>query len=573
MDSFILAKDLTFKYNNENEKNALNGVNLTIEKGEFAAVLGHNGSGKSTFAKHMNALLIPTSGEMKIDGKLTSMPENIWAIRQSCGMVFQNPDNQIIATIVEEDVAFGLENLGVPSQEIINRVHAALFTVDMDAHHKAMSGYLSGGQKQRIAIAGVLAMKPRCIVFDEPTAMLDPLGRKGVLQAIDHLVEQGVTVILITHFMEEAIRANRVIVMDEGKVVMDASPRVVFGQVEKLKTLALDIPQITELSYNLSKIAPINPDILTIDEMTTALKQSVKPHNKAIFSREQPPEKKEPILSIKNLTYVYSPQTAFEKLALKDINLDIEKGCFTGIIGHTGSGKSTFIQHLNGLLKPTSGTIFLEGEDIHSDKTKMKALRQKVGLIFQYPEHQLFEMTVFKDVAFGPVNMELNEDEVKKRVEKALELVSIPKSLHQKSPFELSGGQKRRVAIAGILAMEPEILILDEPTAGLDPRGREDILNQIYLLHKEMQNTIILVSHSMEDIARFAKELVVLDKGEIKYRGSPREIFTKADELEKIGLAAPKISYLVKALAKENIYLKEDIFTVEEAFNEIKRLL
>ena len=274
-------------------------------------------------------------------------------------------------------------------------------------------------------------------------------------------------------------------------------------------------------------------------------------------------------IKIENLTHTYAPNTAFEKKALDNINIDIDAGSFVGLIGHTGSGKSTLIQHLNSLLKPTSGKIFLNGQDINQNKSTLKDIRQKVGLVFQYPEHQLFETSVFNDVAFGPINMGLDPDEVKQRVHDALHLVGLQDDIFEKSPFDLSGGQKRRVAIAGVLAMNPEVLVMDEPTAGLDPYGRDEIFEQIRIMHQKIKNTIILVSHSMEDIAKLVDKIVVLHNGKVKYTGTPKEVFCYSEELEKIGLAAPQISYLINALEKNGVHLKNDIFTVEEATQEI----
>lgn len=278
-------------------------------------------------------------------------------------------------------------------------------------------------------------------------------------------------------------------------------------------------------------------------------------------------------IQVSHLTHKYSEGTAFEKVALDDINLEIQDGEFIGLIGHTGSGKSTLIQHLNALLKPTSGQIFLDGENINEDKTKLKSIRQKVGLVFQYPEYQLFEMTVYKDVAFGPTNMDLDSEEIDKRVKQALNIVGVDKNLYDKSPFDLSGGQKRRVAIAGILAMQPKVLILDEPTAGLDPKGRDEILSAINDLHTKLNITVILVSHSMEDIAKLVDRIIVMNKGKIALQGSPKQIFSQVDMLEKIGLAAPQITYVIYELNKKGYNLPNDIYTIEEATKVLYKFL
>ena len=279
-------------------------------------------------------------------------------------------------------------------------------------------------------------------------------------------------------------------------------------------------------------------------------------------------------IKIENLTYVYMPKTPFEKKALDNVSLEIEDGEFIAVIGHTGSGKSTLIQHLNGLLKPASGKIYVDGTDITDKDTKLVDIRKKVGLVFQYPEYQLFEETIAKDIAYGPSNLELNEDEILRRVKKSMEMVGLNYEEYKDiSPFELSGGQKRRVAIAGVIAMEPKVLILDEPTAGLDPAGRDDILEQIKLLHEKYNMTIILVSHSMEDVGKLAEKIIVMNDGHIELQGKPKEVFKEIDTLEKIGLAVPQVTYLMRELKKKGFNVSEDIFTVEKAKSELLNIL
>lgn len=278
-------------------------------------------------------------------------------------------------------------------------------------------------------------------------------------------------------------------------------------------------------------------------------------------------------IKINHLTHIYNEGTAFEKKALDDVSIEIQTGEFIGLIGHTGSGKSTLIQHLNGIISPTSGEILLDGENIHRDKAKLKEVRRRIGLAFQYPEYQLFEMTVYKDVAFGPTNMQLSTEEIHKSVVSALDTVGIAPELYEKSPFELSGGQKRRVAIAGVLAMNPEVLILDEPTAGLDPRGRDEILEAIDRLHRERGITVILVSHSMEDVAKLADRIIVMHKGKAAMTGTPREIFSRPAELESMGLAAPQMSYVFARLKEKGFDVPTDIYTVEEAKEALLKLV
>ena len=576
------------RYGEEGEEpevnRAIDHVDLDIQEGQFIAVLGHNGSGKSTLAKHINGLLVPSEGTLWVDHMDTSSQEDIWKIRQKAGMVFQNPDNQIIGTVVEEDVGFGPENLGVPTEDIWKRVDDSLEAVGMTAYRKHSPNKLSGGQKQRVAIAGVMAMKPKCIVLDEPTAMLDPNGRKEVLKAVRELNQkEGVTVILITHYMEEVVFADDVYVMDQGHLVMHGKPREIFSQVKQLKKYRLDVPQVTMLAYELRKNGlDIPKGLLTIDELLEALQDPIlkAPDN---WEQIEIPQYRstgsdmewkteqvqsasgETSLRLEHVYYTYNPGTAYEMHALKDINLEIPQGQFVGIIGHTGSGKSTLIQHFNGLVRPTQGKIYFEGQDIWAEQFPLRGLRSKVGLVFQYPEHQLFETDVLTDVCFGPKNQNLTQEECEERAKEALTHVGLDESYYAKSPFELSGGQKRRVAIAGVLAMNPKVLILDEPTAGLDPQGRDEILDQIASLHKTRGITIILVSHSMEDIAKYVDRIIVMNHGVKEYDDAPKKVFSHYRELEKIGLAAPQITYIMHALSEKGLDVDVNATTVEEA--------
>lgn len=586
----IKTENLIFEYKKHDDEGnvigahrAIDEINLDIEEGQFIAILGHNGSGKSTLAKHMNAILVPTGGTMWVDGKDTGSEENIWDVRQSAGMVFQNPDNQIIGTVVEEDVGFGPENLGVPTEDIWKRVEESLSAVGMIEYRHHSPNKLSGGQKQRVAIAGVVAMRPKCIVLDEPTAMLDPNGRKEVLRTVEELRKrEKVTVILITHYMEEVVGADRVIVMDKGHVVMDGTTKEVFSQVETLKKYRLDVPQVTLLAHELKKQGYDIPDaVLTTEELVEALARCeivgthtvLKPEPQSGASTDNENSSQDPLLKVDHINYIYSPGNAYEKHALKDVSLDIYEGQFVGIIGHTGSGKSTLIQHLNGLIKATDGAIYYQGENIYGEKYNLRQLRNQVGLVFQYPEHQLFEIDVLTDVCFGPKNQGLSAEECKERAIEALQLVGLPEKYYERSPFDLSGGQKRRVAIAGVLAMKPKVLVLDEPTAGLDPKGRDEILDQIAHLQKEGNLTVILVSHSMEDIAKYVDRIVVMNKGSKMYDDVPKNVFAHYKELEKVGLAAPQVTYMMHALAEKGIPVNTQATTISEAVETIAQTL
>lgn len=577
----IETRDLEYVYltrgGNEPAR-ALNNISFSVSEGEFVAVVGRNGSGKSTLAKHLNALLLPTNGTVCIFGKYTHAEDLIWDIRRQVGMVFQNPDNQLVATTVEEDVAFGPENLGVPPAEIRKRVDESLKKVNMFKFVHHSPHMLSGGQKQRVAIAGVLAMNPKCLVLDEATSMLDPTGRRDVMGIIQKLnKEDRITVVLITHHMDEAARADRVIVIDSGNIVLEGRPREVFANTGILKKAGLDIPQVSSFYINAVNEGIIDKGEIPvlIDEMEEILSRlkfanNVRPELTG-NQKDKVEENREKIIEIKNLSFVYMPNTPYEKQALDDVSLDVYKGEILGIIGQTGSGKSTLIQHLNGLLTPSGGSIKVSG--IIPKGKALKELRRKVGLIFQNPEDQLFEETVAKDIAFGLKKMGLPETEIERRVLEAAEITGLQKDVLDRSPFELSGGQKRRVAIAGVIAMNPEILVLDEPTAGLDPAGSTDIYQFLLRLRKEKNTTIIIVSHTMEHIANYCDRVAVMDHGKLVLTGKTREVFSNREFLSDIGLDVPQITELFYRLNKKYPFVRNDILTVEEGIEELKRVL
>ena len=598
----IVVKDVSYQYTRRNENDevietlsALSALNFSIEAGSFVCILGHNGSGKSTLAKLFNALQLPTEGTILVSGMDSREEKNIFPIRREVGMVFQNPDNQIIASVVEEDVGFGPENIGLPTDEIWQRVNNALSAVHMEPYRLKSPNHLSGGQKQRVAIAGTLAMEPKTIVLDEPTAMLDPSGRKEVLESVLELKrKKGISIILITHYMEEAVDADRILLMDSGKLVMDGSPREVFQNVERLKEYRMDVPLITELAHKLQKKGfPIEKTILKKEELEEELfklKEEGFSLQENFTAPELPglselssekPQADDYIVEVEHLSAIFQEGTAMESFALKDLSMKIRRGSLTAVIGHTGSGKSTLVQHLNGLIKAKSGEIFVSFREnpplVKSGKSFLffkgkktviekkgrlslleegfdyRALRFKVGLVFQYPEYQLFEETVLLDVMFGPLNQGKTREDAEALAKEALASLGIREELYAKSPFELSGGQKRKVAIAGVLAMGPELLILDEPTAGLDPAGRDELFEEIAGLRKNYAMTILLVSHSMDDVARYADEVLVLHQGELKIEGTVEEVFSKKEELEGMGLGLPQIRALLFDLKKKGL--------------------
>ena len=585
----IRAEQVRFQYKKRDvdgnviaTEEILKGVDLTIKKGEFIALLGRNGSGKTTFSKQLNAILRPSEGTVTVDEMGTKDADKLYEIRQRVGMVFQNPDNQMVAANVEEEVAFGPENLGMESDTIVARVKQALEQVRMWKRRKTAPNHLSGGQKQRIAIAGILAMHPDYIVLDEPTAMLDPKGRKEVMEALQRLnQEQEMTVILITHDMEEAALASRVILLADGQMRFDGRPEKFFGADALLAEMGMEAP----LSYRVRKL--IDSDVFEkkigdarVEEATIDKREKVAEYDKTGREWEasselvdkkknkkaeaETDEKDKDLLSLQHVSYIYSPGTAYEKVALDDVNLSLGKGEIVGLAGHTGSGKSTMIQLLNGLLKPTSGTVTFEGKDIHAKGYSGNYLRSKVGMVFQYPEHQMICDTVWEDVAFGPSKQGLTGEACETRVEEALRFVDLPEKYYQASPLQLSGGQKRRVAIAGVLAMHPEYIILDEPAAGLDAAGKREIFDRIRRMSREQGIGVLLVSHSMEDLAEYADRIIVLDDGKKILDDRPAQIFAKRETLADCGLDVPETVKLADKLRANGYQIPQNVIREKE---------
>ena len=596
----IDLSDVRFSY--DGKAPALAGVSAHVNAGEFVCILGGNGSGKSTLAKHLNALLLPDQGTVTVDGMSTADAECTYLIRQTAGMVFQNPDDQLVSTLVEDDVAFGPENLGIQLPELRERVTRALADVGLAGFERKETHALSGGQKQRVAIAGVLAMNPRILILDEASAMLDPRGRAGLMRVCRELHERGFTIVMITHFMEEAAQADRVIVLESGKVVCDGSPAHVLLQEDLLHRLNLDVPFATHLSHALRNagvaVAPTVDDDALAAEILSLAKDSLlagaasaagqgvsanagdavdgaQTDDAAVdgaageTADDTAADCADAVIRFENVSFTYDPSEAKRKRkrtpaqrqadwgnspdsiwALSDVSFAVKSGEFLGIAGHTGSGKSTLVQHMNGILKPTRGRVMVRGLDM-ADRRAEAELRGTVGVVFQYPEHQLFAETVYKDVAFGPRNLGLSDDEVDERVHRALSRVGLDfDAVSQKSPFELSGGQQRRVAFAGILAMEPSVLVLDEPAAGLDPAGRRSFLQLIARLHKQEGLTVVMVSHNMDDLAAMCDRVLVMNEGCLQSAGAPSQVFLDVEGLRSIGLGTTSAQSMAVKLAE-----------------------
>lgn len=508
---------------------ALDDVTLEVCHGERVCVLGANGSGKSTLASVICGLLAPDEGDVELAGHAvcTDGVPDLAAYRDArrqLGLVFQNPDDQIVTSVVADDVAFGPENLGVPRAQIAARVARELRRVAMEKYAHADPSRLSGGQRQRVCIAGALAMEPAVLVLDEPSSLLDVRGRAAIMRVMGRLAAAGATLVHVTHFMDEALAADRVIVMQHGRVALEGTPDEVFAakNAQVIEALGLEMPFEARLAAALRADAADGGAIAApgapSDEKPAACAPASEP----------------PAILARDLSFSYGPGAQ----ALDGVSLEVPVRATTAIVGQTGSGKSTLLRLLCGLEAADAGSLTVCGINT-ATKRGRRQIRRAVGYVMQHPERQLFAQTLAEDVAFGPRNQGLSAAEVERRVAHALDLVGLA-DRRDASPFELSGGQQRLAAIAGVLAMEPELLVLDEPTAGLDPRGR----TRLRALMADLAAhgvTLLQVTHSMEDAAR-AGHVVVLDQSRVLAAGTPGEVFCPANEpqLTAVGLGLPR---------------------------------
>lgn len=507
---------------------ALDDVTLEVCRGERVCVLGANGSGKSTLASVICGLLAPDEGDVELAGHAvcTGGVPDLAAYRDArrqLGLVFQNPDDQIVTSVVADDVAFGPENLGVPRAQIAARVARELRRVAMEKYAHADPSRLSGGQRQRVCIAGALAMEPAVLVLDEPSSLLDVRGRAAIMRVMGRLAAAGATLVHVTHFMDEALAADRVVVMQRGRVALEGTPDEVFASknAQVIEALGLEMPFEARLA------AALRADAADGKVAAVAGPSGEKPAASV-------PAAEPPAILARDLGFSYGPDAQ----ALDGVSLEVPVRATTAIVGQTGSGKSTLLRLLCGLEAADAGSLTVCGINA-ATKRGRRQIRRAVGYVMQHPERQLFAQTVAEDVAFGPRNQGLSAAEVERRVAHALDLVGLA-DRRDASPFELSGGQQRLAAIAGVLAMEPELLVLDEPTAGLDPRGRARLRALMADLAAHGV-TLLQVTHSMEDAAR-ADHVVVLDQSHVLATGTPAEVFCPANEpqLTAVGLGLPR---------------------------------
>lgn len=539
--SFINIKGLSHKFNIKDkdgnkvgENWAVKDIDFLADKGEMIAILGRNGSGKSTFARHLNGLLAPHEGTVIIGGRDLTKVSGLTAIRRQVGMVFQNPDNQIVGNTLAEDIGFGLENLGIESHDIWDKIDEMLELTSLAAYKYSNTSRISGGQKQRLAIASAMAMSPECIVLDEATSMLDPQGAKDMLNLVLKLNrEKKITVIMVTHKISEALMTDRVYILDNSRIVAHGVPGDVLSDVERLKTYGIEIPvrMKNEAGIPIDICSEYKKKQLQICQKVGPAADHVIDHGNTLK------DLKKCIVELQKVSYSYVNGNETFK-ALSNIDLKIYEGQVLAVIGQTGSGKSTLLQMINKLIVPQSGKVYLYETDVQSVRN-IKEIRRRIGYVFQFPESQLFESTVLKDVMYGPINFGMSKSEAEQSARNALKLVGVPEKYEDYSPFELSGGLKKRVAIAGILAYEPDILILDEPACGLDGESKEQLWNLIRTLNREKNVTIILVSHDMEDVYEMSERVLLMDHGKVVYDGETEGFFDDRELLERYGIEIP----------------------------------
>lgn len=523
---------------------ALIDVSLSIPAGQHVCILGGNGSGKSTLLQLVNVLALPTSGTVQVSGIDTCDPTRTLDIRSRTASVFQHPEDQMVTSIVADDVAFGPENLRIAQPQIVQRVDTALAAVGMKDRAQSDPSDLSGGQVQRVAIAGALAMEPDILLLDEPCAMLDVEGRESVRNIVFELHARGMTILHVTHFMEDAQTADRAIVLNRGRIAFDGTPRALFAQPDLVKELGLEMPngQSGARAQDDETTAPVARDgaaphaaepSLVFDHVFFSYAQALNPRKqarrRALFGRTGTPDASRS----QRPTSTGAQEPSF---AVSALSFEARPGTITALIGRTGSGKSTTAELACALKLPTSGTVRVAGIDT-ADLPRRRELRAAVGYVAQLPERQLFAETVFDDVAFGPRNLGLPPQEIEERVHEALRSVNLAPTdaLLASSPFALSGGQQRSVALAGVLAMKQPILVLDEPMAGLDPAGRTHARALLKRL-KRQGVTLLMVTHSMEDVVELADQVIALDNG---HRIDERTLTARPSSIEEVGEHGP----------------------------------
>lgn len=569
-EPIVRVSDLTYYYQDEPQP-ALRDVNLEIEPGEFVLLIGPSGCGKSTLALTLNGIIpLVMGGKIKgrvyIDG-VDTRQSTVYGLATKIGIVFQDPDSQLCNLYVQEEVAFGPANLLMPRDEILRRVDKALADVgESDIRHKLIYE-ISGGQKHRVAIASILAMQPKIIVFDEPTANLDPLGAVEVFSLMKKLnQEHGITILVIEHNVDAVMcHADRVLLMEDGTIKYSGSPRQIAQEKGRfvLNDMGLRIPQVCELGLTLAdKGILLDPFPLTVAEAAEAIVR----HKEALqfaptATTHNTDGSPQPVIQTEKLNFVYPDGTH----AVKDVSVQINRGDIVSVIGENGSGKTTFASLLVGLNKPTSGKGTVCGLDIN--RATIRELTSKVGYVFQYPEHQFVEDTVYKEVAFSLKAQKRPQDEIDARVAQVLKLLGV-EQMKEKHPLRLSMGQKRRLSVATMLILDTDVLILDEPTTGQDRKNIDNIMDIMQEANRR-GTTIILITHDMNLAAKYSNKFMVMDRGEVVFFGSKSDLFRNLGRIRSSVLVLPEIYELTQALHERGMSQIPELFTVEDFANAV----
>jgi len=571
----VEIRDLHYSYPNARAQ-ALRGVDLTVDEGEFILLTGPSGCGKTTFCRCLNGL-IPHFYHGELEGEVTvtglSTRENSTAkLAQNVGLIFQNPDNQIFALTVEKDVAFGLENLGIPKELMLEDIDWALEKTGISHLRERGTHELSGGQKQRLSIASILAMRPKLLVLDEPTSFLDPLGAIRIFKVLEALNrDHGITIILIEHRVDLASQyVDRVILVSDGRILRTGTPEEVFT-LEETRLTGVGIPKILELSKRLNQRGlAFEPLPLSPDSFIEQLERNIPPMDVRRVKKTVVPglegftgeHNMSPIIRVEDVSYTYPSGVQ----ALNGVSLTIHKGEFVAIMGENGAGKTTLVKHFNGLLRPQEGRIMVDGVDV--SQVSVASLSRKVGLVFQNPDDQLFSENVESEISFALNNFGFEKEVVEKRVDWALNLLNL-EQYRKSSPFILSGGERKRVALASVLAWDPEIVVLDEPTIGQD-YAQKELLRHFLMQLRTQGKTTIIVTHDVEFVAECKPRIVLMADGGITADGSTKEIMTDAEAMERASVSPPEITKIFSRLSHHG--LPGDVLGVDEAVDMLMRL-
>lgn len=573
MTSIIQIERLFYrpKTNDPYQRDILIDINFSIEEGSFVAVVGKNGSGKTTLIKHICGLLLPTQGRVLVNGLDTQHTDTRMQLQTIVGMVFQNPADQIVSSTVEEDIAFGLENQNLSTEIIRYKVEEQLQATDLCEVAHRPPHLLSGGQIQKTALAGVLARQPKVILFDEPTSMLDPLARQSFFSQLKQLRQKSFTIVYVTHHMEEIINADLVIVLDDGRLIEKASPIEILNDNTKLHEIGLETPDVLKIIQGFNTLGLLNNIAhLPTDGLLHALPEYQGKNKENNYSKQNGTTLDDTaFIELDNVYFTYLLKTPFSHQALNGASLSVGKRSFTAIAGSNGSGKSTLLQHINGILRPDSGTVRVGHLLVNNPKTKLKEIIHKVGLVFQNPEDQFFEVFVGDEIAYGP--KQFNFTSPREQVRHAMEQVGLDFETYKDRRLEtLSGGEKRKVAIASTLALNQDTILFDEPTAGMDAPSRSDLLH----LFAKLQNqgkTILIASHRISELIPYIEQLVLMKAGNVT-NSLPRSlVMSNQKAIENAGLIPPLAMKIAQVLIEKGWPIKkESIFTPEQLLSEVK---